>query len=73
MYQMTHLYSFIDICERIKNESKSLSSFIVQGQNSKCERDNISNINHHQQNRRFRRSRSRNHNRQRKSMHKQMK
>ena len=62
--------SFIDICERIKNETKSLSASIVQRQNSKYQRDNISNINHHRQNRHFRRSKRRNHNRERKTIHK---
>ena len=47
--------SFIDICERIKKEKKSLSASIVQRQNSKYQTDNISKNNHHQQNRRFRR------------------
>ena len=45
--------SFIDICERIKKENKNLTASIVQRQNSKYQRDNISNINHHRQNRRF--------------------
>ena len=62
--------SFIDICERIKNETKSLSASIVQRQNSKYQKDNISNINHHRQNRHFRRSKRRNHNRERKTIHK---
>ena len=62
--------SFIEICERIKNETKSLSASIVQRQNSKYQRDNISNINHHRQNRHFRRSKRRNHNRERKKIHK---
>ena len=43
--------SFIDICERIKKEIKSLSASIVRRQNSKYQRDNISDIDHHQQNR----------------------
>ena len=55
--------SFIDICERIKNETKSLFASIVQRQNSKYQRDNIPKINHHQQNRRFRHLKRRNHNR----------
>ena len=38
--------SFIDICKIIKNENKILSASIVQRQNSKYQRDNISNINH---------------------------
>ena len=62
--------SLIDICKRIKNENKSLSVSVVQRQNSKYQRDNISNINHHQQNRLFRRSKRRNHNRERKTTHK---
>ena len=55
--------SFIDICERIKNETKSLFASIVQRQNSKYQRDNIPKINHHQQNRRFRHLKRRNRNR----------
>ena len=58
--------SFIDICERIKNENKILSASIVQGQNSKYQRDNISNINHPCQNRRFQHSKCRNHKQERK-------
>ena len=48
------MYQIIDICEIVKNENKSLSASIVQRQNSKYQRDNISNINHHRQKRRFR-------------------
>ena len=62
--------SFIDICERIKNKNKILSASIVQRQNSKYQRDNISNINDHRQNRRFPHSKRRNHNRERKIIHK---
>ena len=62
--------SFIDICERTKNENKILFASLVQRQNSKYQRDNISNINHHCQNRRFRHSKRRNHNRERKIIHK---
>ena len=61
---------FIDICERIKNEYKSVSAFIDERQSSKYQRDNISNINQHRQNRRFRRSKRRNHNREKKTIHK---
>ena len=55
--------SFVDICERIKKENKSSPVSIVQRQNSKYQRD-------HPQNRRFRSSKRRNHNRQRKTIHK---
>ena len=47
-----------------------MSAFIDERQNSKYQRDNISNINQHRQNRRFRRSKRRNHNRERKTIHK---
>ena len=67
------MYQIIDICERIKNENKSLSASIVQRQNSKYQRDNISNINHHRQNKRFQRSKRRNHNPERKTIYKQIK
>ena len=67
------MYQIIDICETIKNENKSLSASIVQRQNSKYQRDNISNINHHRQNKRFRRSKRRNHNPERKTIYKQIK
>ena len=56
--------SFPDICERIKKEKKSLSASVVERQNSKYQRNNISKINHHRQNRRFRCSKRRNHNRE---------
>ena len=62
--------SFIDICERIQKENKNLSASIVLKQNSKYHRGNISNINHHRQNRCFRRSKRRNHVRERKTIHK---
>ena len=61
--------SFIDICERIKKEKKSLSASIVQRQNSKYQRDNISYFNCHQQNRRFDALKNA-HNRERKIIHK---
>ena len=67
------MYQIIDICEIVKNENKSLSASIVQRQNSKYQRDNISNINHHRQKRRFRRSKRRNHNPERKTIYKQIK
>ena len=59
--------SFIDICKRLKNENKNLSASIVRRQNSKYQRDNISR---NRQNRRFRRSRRRKHNRERTTIHK---
>ena len=55
--------SFIDICERIKNETKILSPSIVQRQNSRYQRDNSSNINYDRQKRPLRSSKRRNHNR----------
>ena len=61
--------SFIDICERIKKEKKNLSASIVQRQNSKYQRDNISYFNCHQQNRRFDAQKNA-HNRERKIIHK---
>ena len=61
--------SFIDICERIKKEKKNLSASIVQRQNSKYQRDNISYFNCHQQNRRFDALKNA-HNRERKIIHK---
>ena len=53
--------SFIDICERIKNETKILSPSIVQRQNSKYQRDNSSNINYDRQKRPLPSSKRRNH------------
>ena len=47
----------------------NLLACIIQRQSSKYQGDNISNINHHQQSRRFRHSKRRNHNRQRKIIH----
>ena len=62
--------SFINICEKIKNENKILSASIFQRQNSKYQRVKISNFNHHRQNRRFRRSKRRYYNQERKIIHK---
>ena len=68
LFMLFMLKWLIDICERIKNENKSLYASIIQRQNLEYQRDNISNINHHWQKRRFSRSKCRNHNRKRKTI-----
>ena len=52
----------------MKKENERLSASIVPRQNLNYQRDNIPNINHHRQNRHFRRSKRRSHNRERKAI-----
>ena len=58
-----------EICKAIKKEKESLSSTILKRQQSKYQTDNITIFDHPRKNRRFRKSKRRQHNNQQKLLH----
>ena len=61
----------MEICKATKKEKESLFSTILKRQQSKWERDNITIFDHPRKNRRFRKSKQRHHNNQRKSLYRE--